>query len=157
MNGLSLHGGAQLAVDAVRGERGAPLLLRRGCGRSVSIPNCWTVAGWPSSRLGTPLGHAAYIAGALRRVREKHDELLGRIPTVPHLQSAWLLLLLCAQPRSNYLLRVLPPADTGEFVESHDKGGKRGSRAGRGNSHDGKDGLEEVARRAAAAAVAAFR
>ena len=48
--------------------------------------------------LGTPLGHAAYIAGALRRVREKHDELLGRIPTVPHLQSAWLLLLLCAQP-----------------------------------------------------------
>ena len=32
--------------------------------------------------LGTPLGHAAYIAGALRRVREKHDELLGRIPTV---------------------------------------------------------------------------
>ena len=48
--------------------------------------------------LGTPLGHAAYIAGALGRVREKHDELLGRIPTVPHLQSAWLLLLLCAQP-----------------------------------------------------------
>ena len=98
--------------------------------------------------LGTP-GHAAYIAGALRRVREKHDELLGRIPTVPHLQSAWLLLLLCAQPRSNYLLRVLPPADTGEFAESHDKGGKRGrggSRAGRGNSHHGKNGLEEVAK-----------
>ena len=71
--------------------------------------------------LGTPLGHAAYIAGALRRVREKHDELLGRIPAVPHLQSAWLLLLLCAQPRSNYLLRVLPPADTGEFAESHDR------------------------------------
>ena len=71
--------------------------------------------------LGTPLGHGAYIAGALRRVREKHDELLGRIPTVPHLQSAWLLLLLCAQARSNYLLRVLPPADTGEFAESHDR------------------------------------
>ena len=71
--------------------------------------------------LGTPLGHAAYIAGALRRVREKHDELLGRIPAVPHLQSAWLLLLLCAQPRSNYLLRVQPPADTGEVAESHDR------------------------------------
>ena len=30
-------------------------------------------------------------------------------------------LLLCAQPRCNYLLRVLPPGDTGGFAEAHDR------------------------------------
>ena len=38
-------------------------------------------------------------------------------PSVPHLQSAWLILLLCARPRSNYLLRVLPPAETEAYEE----------------------------------------
>ena len=71
--------------------------------------------------LGTPLGHAECVARSLESVREKHAALLDRIPCVPHVQSAWLLLLLCAQPRCNYLLRVLPPGDTGGFAERHDR------------------------------------
>ena len=51
---------------------------------------------------------------------DDHAALLASIPTVPDLQVAWLLLLLCAAPRSNYLLRVLPPGVTGEFARRHD-------------------------------------
>ena len=39
---------------------------------------------------------------------------------MPNLQSAWLLLLYCAAPRSTYLLRTLSPADTADFAASHD-------------------------------------
>ena len=70
-------------------------------------------------------GHAArapaYVARSLESVREKHAVLLDRIPCVPHVQSARLLLQLCAKPRCNYLLRVLPPGDTGGFAEAHDR------------------------------------
>ena len=52
--------------------------------------------------------------------RDKEDLLLRRIPEVPSLQAAWLLLLFCASPRANYFLRVLPPADTQEYAASHD-------------------------------------
>ena len=34
--------------------------------------------------------------------------------------AAWLLLLMCAALRSNYLLRALPPGVTGEFARGHD-------------------------------------
>ena len=48
---------------------------------------------------------------AASRTCASSDALLQRIPSVPHLQRAWFLLL-CARPRSNHLLRVLPPAET---------------------------------------------
>lgn len=70
--------------------------------------------------LGTPLGSPAFVASHLHDVRARHDLLLDRVPTVPCLQSAWLLLLLCSLPRCNYLLRALPPADTGAFAAGHD-------------------------------------
>ena len=38
----------------------------------------------------------------------EHQVLLDRIPSLPDLQSAWSLLLLCASARANYFLR-LPP------------------------------------------------
>ena len=70
--------------------------------------------------LGTPLGHHAFVREQLRQKRAEHDRLLGRIPRVPDLQASWLLLLFCANARSNYLLRVLPPSETAEFATEHD-------------------------------------
>ena len=45
---------------------------------------------------------------------------MNKIPLLGDLQAAWLLLLYCASPRCNYLLRLLPPATTSEFARSHD-------------------------------------
>ena len=70
--------------------------------------------------LGTPLGSAAYVQAALQSKREAHDALLDKIPGVPDMQSAWLLLLLCGATRANYWLRVLPPQTTLEFARRHD-------------------------------------
>ena len=49
------------------------------------------------------------------------DCLLGKLPTVTDLQCAWLLLLFCAAPRANYLLRMLPPGATEAFARQHDE------------------------------------
>ena len=71
--------------------------------------------------LGTPLGHPAYVQSFLRAKTEEHALLLGSIPELPDLQSAWLILLFCASSRANYLLRTLPPCVTEEFAASHDE------------------------------------
>ena len=72
--------------------------------------------------LGTPIGHPDFVEAALVAKRTRQAELLDRIPAVPHLQSAWLLLLFCALPRSNFLLRILPPGATGEYAAAQDAG-----------------------------------
>ena len=72
--------------------------------------------------LGTPFGSEAYKKEALRTKGLSHGRLLDRIPSLPDLQSAWLLLLMCAAPRSNYLLRSLAPSLTDEFARTHDDG-----------------------------------
>ena len=71
--------------------------------------------------LGAPLGHRSFVQAQLQRKRADHDRLLERIPLVGDLQSAWLLLLYCANARANYLLRVLPPSQTAEFGAAHDE------------------------------------
>ena len=71
--------------------------------------------------LGTPLGHPSYVQSFLRAKTDDHTLLLERIPEVPDLQSAWLILLFCASTRANYLLRALPPGVTEEFAASHDE------------------------------------
>ena len=48
--------------------------------------------------------------------------LLNKLPAVDDLQAAWLLLLMCASPRSNYLARMLPPSVTRAYAEAHDDG-----------------------------------
>ena len=70
--------------------------------------------------LGAPLGHDAYVHAQLRLKRAQHDRLLGRIPQLSSLQAAWLLLLFCAAPRANHLLRVLPPHQTEAYARDHD-------------------------------------
>ena len=47
--------------------------------------------------------------------------MFSKIPIVPDLQAAWLLLLMCAAARCHYLLRALPPSSTAAFARSHDE------------------------------------
>ena len=49
-----------------------------------------------------------------------HSVLLDRIPVVQDLQSAWLLLLYCANTWANYWLRGVPPEDVAQFASEHD-------------------------------------
>ena len=69
--------------------------------------------------LGAPLGSEAFVQQELHRKRETQDQLLTRLPAVGDLQSAWLLLLFCASPRANYLLRMLPPGATARLRLLH--------------------------------------
>ena len=70
------------------------------------------------------VGHTsgARVRAHLDRKVEEHQELLRRIPTVPDLQSAWILLLHCAAAKATYLLRVLPPDSVAPFAAAHDEG-----------------------------------
>ena len=70
---------------------------------------------------GTPIGSREYVARFLEDKRGQHDVLLARLPAVQDLQSAWLLLLFCAAPRCNYLLRTVPPSATEAYAASHDE------------------------------------
>ena len=45
----------------------------------------------------------------LSTIEDKHRVLLDAIPTVPDIQSAWLLLLHCASARANCYIRVVRP------------------------------------------------
>ena len=45
---------------------------------------------------------------------------MQRIPAIDSLQAAWLLLVFCAAPRANYLLRILPPHLTADYAVAHD-------------------------------------
>ena len=72
--------------------------------------------------LGTPLGHPDFVRQHLRDVSEEHERFLTRIPLVRDVQSAWLLLLHCAQARANFLLRAVRPEAVEEFATRHDRG-----------------------------------
>ena len=69
--------------------------------------------------LGIPIGHVEFVQAELRATTVKHQTLVERIPLVQDLQSAWLILLFCANTRATYSLRGVPPAETEEFAVAH--------------------------------------
>ena len=69
--------------------------------------------------LGTPLGHPDFVRAHLRSSTEARV-LMQRIPSIPDLQGAWLLLLFCAGSRAHNLLRVVPPDLAFDFAAEHD-------------------------------------
>ena len=71
--------------------------------------------------LGAPLGSDVFTGQHLNNLSATHQELLSRLPELQDLQASWLLLLFCASPRSNYILRMLPPPATAEFSTRHDE------------------------------------
>ena len=48
--------------------------------------------------LGAPFGHQEFVSAQLEKKLQKQETLIRRIPLVPDLQSAWLILLHCAVP-----------------------------------------------------------
>ena len=71
--------------------------------------------------LGTPHGHPDYVARLLLELSRDHRRLLDAINDLPELQSAWLVLSLCASTRSNYYLLALPPSLSAQFANWHDE------------------------------------
>ena len=71
--------------------------------------------------LGIPVGHDDFVQAQLQSTTEKHRTLFERLQSVQDPQSAWLLLLFCANSRATCSLRDLPPAEVVEFAATHDE------------------------------------
>ena len=71
--------------------------------------------------LGLPLGRGEYIRAELAALHTKQQPLLEAIPTLPDLQTSWLMLLCCAPPRPHYALRGLRPDLMRDFAIAHDQ------------------------------------
>jgi hypothetical protein len=71
--------------------------------------------------LGVPVGSPEFIQEQLRIVQQKHTDLLDKIVQMDDLQSAWLLLSMCANARCNYYLRSLMPSEVEAFARHHDE------------------------------------
>ena len=72
--------------------------------------------------LGVPLGPPDSIMRFLQRKIDEHRVLLERIPIIPDIQAAWLILSYCASAKSNFFLRGVSPAHAGDFARNHDDG-----------------------------------
>jgi hypothetical protein len=59
--------------------------------------------------LGTPIGHDEFIQQHMNKVVAEHRDFLEKLQDLEDLQTAWLLLSMCANPRANYWLRSLAP------------------------------------------------
>ena len=70
--------------------------------------------------LGAPIGSSECVLAQLNAKSREQRLLFQRIPAVPDLQSAWLLLLLCGATRANFWLRMVRPELTAQFAEQHD-------------------------------------
>ena len=70
--------------------------------------------------LGTPLGSPQFVDRELGKWHPNSKCFWTGSPHVSDLQSALLLLLFCASPRPNYILRILHPCATREFAMQHD-------------------------------------
>lgn len=70
-----------------------------------------------SSRWGRRLAPPAFVAASSAARLEGAQGLLD----LPDLQCAWLLLLYCAAPRAQHLLRTLPPDLSAGYANAHDQ------------------------------------
>ena len=70
--------------------------------------------------LGIPIGHEDFVNRMAEERLEKERTNLEYLPKLEDLQCAWLLLIYCAVPRANHLLRVVPPDLIRSYAEKHD-------------------------------------
>ena len=68
--------------------------------------------------LGVPIGHHEFIRSCANARLEEERRLLTQLPQFPDLQCAWLLLLFCAAPRAQHLLRT---AAIVAYARDHDE------------------------------------
>ena len=59
--------------------------------------------------LGAPLGHHDYVQHHLERVADQHQRFMNMLPSVPNLQSSWLLLVHCAFSQGEQLVAHCVP------------------------------------------------
>ena len=59
--------------------------------------------------LGVPIGHTEFMRRILAARLEEERRLLQELPELPDMQGPWLLLLYCASPRAQHVLRTVPP------------------------------------------------
>ena len=71
--------------------------------------------------LGIPVGHVVFMQAQLVSTTKKHATLYERIQSVQDLQSAWFLLLFCANTSATYSLRSIPPNEVAEFAAAHNE------------------------------------
>ena len=72
--------------------------------------------------LGTPVGSPEFVQRFLGNRLIVQSRFGDRLKQVPDLQTAWLLLLYCAVPRANHLIRAIPPFLIAEYAQAHDDG-----------------------------------
>ena len=72
--------------------------------------------------LGTPVGSNEFVDRFLNNRLRVQARFWERVRQVPDLQTAWLLLLYCAVPRANHLLRAISPDLVAEYARAHDDG-----------------------------------
>jgi len=71
--------------------------------------------------LGTPVGSGEFVQAHLNARLQDEQVLLDRLSAVPDPQCAWLVLMYCASPRANHLLRTIPPGEVRHYAEDHDR------------------------------------
>ena len=70
--------------------------------------------------LGSPLGSPEVIGSHTDATFRDQQRLRELLPKFPDLQCAWVLLDLCASPRSNHRLRTVLPHQPRSYAEGHD-------------------------------------
>ena len=71
--------------------------------------------------LGTPIGSPEFVQAHLATRLADEQVLLDRLAVLPDAQCAWLILMYCASPRANHLLRTVPPAEVMPYAQDHDR------------------------------------
>ena len=71
--------------------------------------------------LGAPIGPGHHEEDVARSIVAKHTTLLERLPSLPSLQRALLLLRFCAAQRFTYLMRTVPPSSLVTAAAEHDQ------------------------------------
>ena len=128
---LNVHAGIQMNAGKTQiwnrcGERPEVCnVLERVARASNHRAIVWRGSQLPSEMqgikmLGTPLGHPDFVARHLEGVLEEQRVFLSRIPLVNDIQSAWLLLLHCANARANYQIRSVTPEGVETYAQAHD-------------------------------------
>ena len=72
--------------------------------------------------LGTPVGSPGFVQGLLSERLEGERKLWQGIPFVSDPQCAWQLVVQCAVPMANHVLRTVPPSLVGDYAQGHDAG-----------------------------------
>ena len=70
--------------------------------------------------LGSPIGTPEFVRAQCAEKRADQQRLLDLLPALPDLQCAWALLSQYAGPRSNHIIRTVPPTLAATYAEQHD-------------------------------------